>query len=131
MLGTRRMCCLNVNSIVLAYTHNLVHNTYFITYNIDELQNNSSKCHQILSPLLHDVVGVAGCCAKTTIAPLDRVKILLQAHNPHYKHLGKSATLERPDKCLQHSNIVPYCYTALVILQSQALIKSWHILFDN
>ncbi|XP_034537686.1 graves disease carrier protein [Notolabrus celidotus] len=32
--------------------------------------------------------GVAACCAKTTIAPLDRVKILLQAQNPHYKHLG-------------------------------------------
>ena len=28
-------------------------------------------------------------CAKTTVAPLDRIKILLQAHNKHYKHHGK------------------------------------------
>lgn len=33
--------------------------------------------------------GVAGMCSKTTVAPLDRIKILLQAHNKHYKHLGK------------------------------------------
>lgn len=42
--------------------------------------------------------GVAGCCAKSTIAPLDRVKILLQAQNPHYKHLGVFATLKAVPK---------------------------------
>ncbi|XP_071107675.1 solute carrier family 25 member 16-like isoform X1 [Haliotis cracherodii] len=39
--------------------------------------------------------GLAGCCAKTTVAPLDRVKILLQAHNKHYKHLGVFSTLKQ------------------------------------
>ncbi|XP_067136268.1 solute carrier family 25 member 16-like [Centruroides vittatus] len=32
--------------------------------------------------------GMAGMCAKTAVAPLDRIKILLQAHNNHYKHFG-------------------------------------------
>ncbi|XP_053998552.1 solute carrier family 25 member 16-like [Hylaeus anthracinus] len=32
--------------------------------------------------------GVAGMCSKTAVAPLDRIKILLQAHSEHYKHLG-------------------------------------------
>ncbi|EAA05161.4 AGAP011308-PA, partial [Anopheles gambiae str. PEST] len=34
------------------------------------------------------VSGVAGMCSKTAVAPLDRIKILLQAHSIHYKHLG-------------------------------------------
>ncbi|XP_065336009.1 solute carrier family 25 member 16-like [Cloeon dipterum] len=32
--------------------------------------------------------GIAGMCSKTTVAPLDRIKILLQAHNKHYQNLG-------------------------------------------
>ncbi|XP_069756988.1 solute carrier family 25 member 16 isoform X2 [Narcine bancroftii] len=42
--------------------------------------------------------GVAGCCAKSTIAPLDRVKILLQAHNHHYNHLGVFSVLRAVPK---------------------------------
>ncbi|XP_051883332.1 graves disease carrier protein isoform X1 [Pristis pectinata] len=42
--------------------------------------------------------GVAGCCAKSTIAPLDRVKILLQAHNRHYNHLGVFSALRAVPK---------------------------------
>ncbi|ESP04634.1 hypothetical protein LOTGIDRAFT_135819 [Lottia gigantea] len=40
----------------------------------------------------HLIIGVAGCVAKTVVAPLDRIKILLQAHNQHYKHLGIGRT---------------------------------------
>lgn len=32
--------------------------------------------------------GVAGVCSKTAVAPLDRMKILLQAQHEHYKHLN-------------------------------------------
>ncbi|KAL6449433.1 hypothetical protein ACFW04_000778 [Cataglyphis niger] len=32
--------------------------------------------------------GVAGMCSKTAVAPLDRIKILLQAQHEYYKHLG-------------------------------------------
>ncbi|XP_015600316.1 graves disease carrier protein homolog [Cephus cinctus] len=38
--------------------------------------------------------GIAGMCSKTAVAPLDRIKILLQAHNKHYKHLGVFSGLQ-------------------------------------
>lgn len=34
------------------------------------------------------ITGIAGMCSKTAVAPLDRVKILLQAHQTHYKNDG-------------------------------------------
>ncbi|CAL7946810.1 unnamed protein product [Xylocopa violacea] len=43
--------------------------------------------------------GLAGMCSKTTVAPLDRIKILLQAHNKHYKHLGVFSGLK---EVIQH-----------------------------
>ena len=39
--------------------------------------------------------GVAGMCAKTAVAPLDRVKILLQARSVHYRDLGVAAALRK------------------------------------
>lgn len=32
-------------------------------------------------------------CSKTAVAPLDRIKILLQAHNKHYANFGNYYTL--------------------------------------
>uniref|UniRef100_A0A182M820 Graves disease carrier protein n=1 Tax=Anopheles culicifacies TaxID=139723 RepID=A0A182M820_9DIPT len=40
------------------------------------------------------ITGVAGMCSKTAVAPLDRIKILLQAHSIHYKHLGVFSGLQ-------------------------------------
>ncbi|CAH1400430.1 unnamed protein product [Nezara viridula] len=49
-------------------------------------QEQNKNMDFILKSLLAG--GVAGMCSKTAVAPLDRIKILLQAHNNHYKHLG-------------------------------------------
>lgn len=38
--------------------------------------------------------------SKTTVAPLDRVKILLQAHNRHYKQHGTQIVFDKPNKML-------------------------------
>ncbi|XP_014246773.1 graves disease carrier protein isoform X2 [Cimex lectularius] len=50
------------------------------------LQNQNKNYEFILKSLLAG--GVAGMCSKSAVAPLDRIKILFQAHNSHYSHLG-------------------------------------------
>ncbi|XP_044737839.1 graves disease carrier protein homolog [Chrysoperla carnea] len=47
--------------------------------------------------------GVAGMCSKTTVAPLDRVKILLQAHNSHYATYGAISGLRR---IIKHESVL-------------------------
>lgn len=43
-----------------------------------------------LKMLIDFIIGVAGMCSKTAVAPLDRLKILLQAHNKHYTNFGNN-----------------------------------------
>uniref|UniRef100_T1IWX9 Uncharacterized protein n=1 Tax=Strigamia maritima TaxID=126957 RepID=T1IWX9_STRMM len=55
----------------------------------DQADNMSGKTSGNVEFMFKSLVagGVAGMCAKTTVAPLDRMKILIQAHNEHYKDL--------------------------------------------
>ncbi|RKP18133.1 mitochondrial carrier [Rozella allomycis CSF55] len=50
-------------------------------------QNHAPRPHDLETSLRILLSGgIAGCFAKTAIGPLDRVKILFQTSNPHYKH---------------------------------------------
>ncbi|KAK0627115.1 mitochondrial carrier domain-containing protein [Immersiella caudata] len=49
--------------------------------------------------------GMAGCVAKTLVAPLDRVKILFQAHNPHFvKYTGSWFGVAEAMKDIYHQD---------------------------
>lgn len=54
----------------------------------DNPQINADFLFKILMFVLFCSPGIAGMCSKTAVAPLDRLKILLQAHQPRYKALG-------------------------------------------
>ncbi|XP_073251199.1 solute carrier family 25 member 16-like isoform X2 [Porites lutea] len=48
-------------------------------------------------PIIQTVVsgGLSTCCAKTAAAPLERLRILFQGQNRHYKNLGNGAMMVR------------------------------------
>lgn len=65
-------------------------NKYRFDFDYDECAKWVKGRQNILHVLSYVIEGIAGMCSKTTVAPLDRIKILLQAHNKHYQHFGKS-----------------------------------------
>uniref|UniRef100_A0A1B6LWF8 Graves disease carrier protein n=1 Tax=Graphocephala atropunctata TaxID=36148 RepID=A0A1B6LWF8_9HEMI len=94
-------------------------------------EENRVKLEFVLKSLLAG--GVAGMFSKTTVAPLDRIKILLQAHSAHYKHLGVFSGLKEIIKhekffALYKGNgaqmvrIFPYAATQFTTFE---LYKTW------
>ncbi|CAO1614271.1 unnamed protein product [Parajaminaea phylloscopi] len=74
------------------------------------LEKPSRKDKQSLNYVLRSgfAGGVAGCVAKTAIAPLDRVKILFQAQNPEFqKYSGHWLGVFRAGKDIVSSQGVP------------------------
>jgi solute carrier family 25 protein 16 len=68
----------------------LIVNNLSNTNNNNNNNNNKNKQDHFKHFNLKTFVsgGIAGSIAKTLVAPIDRVKILLQVHNKHYENYG-------------------------------------------